>query len=210
MSQTETLPENWLTKASWPRLCGHIKASFQLRTILKSCSRSRVPTDTFLETMPQLNSSFCLILLHLHPHWWCPKEPYPVSLSMGTSPSQRLFPMDLNLHYSSPFRRVGGLSLFACVSLSHTPLSLHGRTIGTLTHHVLQSFYSSCESKPFSRHYSRLCGGEQRWPLATTPSLQWVFRLIPHLLQGPIGSMILWDSTGKKDLVCFFGICLSS
>lgn len=167
MSQTESLPENWLKKASWPRPCGHIKASFQLRTILKGHSRSRVPTDTFLETMSQLNSSSCLILLPLLPHWWCPQEPYPVSLSMGTSPSQRLFPMDLNLHYSSPLWRVGGLPLSACVS--HTPSSLHGRMIGTLTHHVLQSFYSSCKPKSFSRHFSRLCGGKQRWPLAYHP-----------------------------------------
>lgn len=173
MSQTESLPENWLKRASWPRPCGHINASLQLRTTLKGHSRSRVLTDTFLVTMSQLSSSFCLILLPLLPHWSCLQESYPVSLPMRTSPPQRLFPMDLNLHYSSPFWRVDGLSLFAWVS--HTPqIFMAERWLG-LWHAMFCKIFVLLKHQNLSPGTIEDCVETSRsGPWLTTPSLQCV------------------------------------
>ena len=76
--------------------------------------------DTFVVTTSQLNSSFCLILLPLLLHWYCPQEPYPVS------------PLRANLHFRGYFTRAS-----TCISLTQ-PRGLVEcpSSLGSLPHSV--------------------------------------------------------------------------
>lgn len=192
--------ENWLKRAACLRPWGYIKAQLQLGTNLKGLHKSRVPCgirylccDCITAQLPLPSFASFTSSLVLSPRA-LPSKPSMADLHL------RGFCGDLNLHHSSPIQRVGGLPLFSCVAF--TPPSLHVITVvGTWTHHVLQ-FLIPIAHQNLSPVTTEDGLEESRGdPSLTTLLLQCMERMClgspPHLLQWPVGSMILWDSTGK-------------